>query len=262
MAGVTDTKAAREETGKAFAVLAAEISQCRRCPRLVEYRERMAREKRRAYRDWDYWGRPVPGFGDPDARLLIIGLAPAAHGANRTGRMFTGDRSGDFLYRALYETGFASQPESRSREDGLRLTGAYIGAAARCAPPDNRPSRDEMAACRGYLEREIALLKNLTVVVALGRIAFDTYLSVLRDRRGEAIRPAPHFAHAAVFDAGPEWPLLIASYHPSQQNTSTGRLTLAMLTGVFETARAALTGRGGNTSAGTAATAGERRRDV
>ncbi len=244
MAGVKDTTAAREDSEKAFALLAADVEQCRRCPRLVEYRERVAREKRRAYRDWVYWGRPVPGFGDTRAPLLIIGLAPAAHGANRTGRMFTGDRSGDFLYRALYDTGFASQPESANREDGLRLTGAYIGAAARCAPPGNRPSRDEMAACRVYLEREIELLKDLRVVVALGRIAFDSYLSLLRDRRGEAFRPAPRFAHAAAYDMGPEWPLLIASYHPSQQNTATGRLTLEMLTQVFETARQMLGVRG------------------
>src|ERR1700683_204735 len=162
--------------------LMAQVTACERCPRLREYCQEIARVKRRAYRDWEYWGRPVPSFGDPEARVLIIGLAPGAHGANRTGRMFTGDKSGEFLYRALYETGFANQPTSTSREDGLALTGAYISAWAPCAPPDNKPSREELRNCRPYLEHELRLLKNVRVVVALGRIAFDTYLSVIGER--------------------------------------------------------------------------------
>src|SRR5579863_9882528 len=176
-------------------VLQERVIACRLCPRLVGYREKVAREKRRMYRDWEYWGKPVPSFGDPEARLLILGLAPAAHGGNRTGRMFTGDRSGDFLYRALYETGFASQPESRSREDGLTLTGAYITAAVRCAPPNNKPKPEEFRNCRPYLERELDLLKDLVVVVALGRIAFDTYLAILRDRGVIRSRSAYAFGH-------------------------------------------------------------------
>ena len=179
----------------------------------------------------------MPSFGDPKARLLIVGLAPGAHGANRTGRMFTGDRSGDFLYRALYETGFASQPESRSREDGLKLHGAYIAASAHCAPPDNKPSTQELANCRPYLEREIDLLKDVRVVVALGRVAFDTYLRILRDH-GKIASLAPfRFAHGVEHRTGPDAPVLLASYHPSQQNTSTGKLTAEMLRQVFERAR-------------------------
>lgn len=214
-------------------VLNGEIIACARCPRLVEYRARIAQEKRRAFRDWDYWGRPVPGFGDPNAEVLIVGLAPAAHGANRTGRMFTGDRSGEFLFRALYETGFASQPASSGRGDGLTLQGAYVTAAVRCAPPDNKPSREETAACRTFLEREIDLLPNTKVVVALGRFAFDVYLSILLDRGAVTRRSAFAFGHGKRYRAGPGRPALIASYHPSQQNTSTGRLTLPMLVDVF-----------------------------
>jgi len=193
--------------------------------------------KRKAYRDWDYWGRPVPGFGDPLARVLVIGLAPGAHGANRTGRMFTGDRSGDFLYRALYETGFASKPDSRSREDGLQLSGIYIAAAARCAPPDNKPATEELARCRPYLEREIDLLKHVRVVVALGGVAFRTYLSILRDRGRVRSLAEFAFGHHVVHRTAAGGPVLIGSYHPSQQNTSTGKLTAAMLREVFETAQ-------------------------
>jgi uracil-DNA glycosylase family 4 len=183
-----------------------------------------------------YWGKPVPGFGDPRAKLLIVGLAPGAHGANRTGRMFTGDRSGEFLYRALHETGFASQPGAVSREDGLVLTGAYIGAPGRCAPPDNKPSREELANCREYLEREIDLLKEVRVVVALGSIAFATYLGILRDR-GLIQRLSDYkFGHGAEYRPVPGGPLLIGCYHPSQQNTSTGRLTREMLRAVFASA--------------------------
>ena len=208
-------------------VLAAEVTACERCPRLRAHCAEIARVKRRAYRDQEYWGRPVPGFGDPQARLLILGLAPGAHGANRTGRMFTGDRSGEFLFRALHETGFASQAESVSREDGLRLKDCYITASARCAPPGNKPTPDEVRQCRPYLERELAILKP-RVVVALGRLAFDNYWSLKGLRAG-------NFGHGVASKTEEGW--LIASYHPSQQNTQTGRLTAEMLRGVFEQAR-------------------------
>lgn len=225
------------QDASALRVLNNEVIACRMCPRLTEYRERVAREKRRAFRDWDYWGKPVPAFGDPNGRLFIVGLAPAAHGANRTGRMFTGDRSGDFLYRALYETGFASQPESLSAGDGLILKGAYITASVRCAPPDNKPSREEIATCRGYLERELDLLPHIAVVVALGRLAFNVYLSIQRDRNIIRSRSAFPFAHNSEHRLGPGNPVLISSYHPSQQNTSTGRLTLEMLIQAFARAK-------------------------
>jgi uracil-DNA glycosylase family 4 len=205
-----------------LAVLQKRIVSCKLCPRLIDHCRHIAQVKRRAYLDQEYWGKPVPSFGSIDARLLILGLAPGAHGANRTGRMFTGDKSGVFLYRALYETGFATTP------DGKELIGAYITASAHCAPPDNKPTREELANCRPYLEQELKLLKNVKVVVALGRIAFDTYLSII----GESAK----FGHHAVHGFSP---VLIASYHPSQQNTSTGRLTAQMLRDVFETAREA-----------------------
>lgn len=222
--------------------LAQEIISCRRCPRLIEHCRRVAALKRKAYRDWEYWGKPVPGFGDPESRLLIIGLAPAAHGANRTGRMFTGDRSGDMLYSILYETGFASQPSSSSRNDGLSLYDAYVTAAVRCAPPDNRPRPEELRACRTYLEREIEALPNLRVVVALGRIAFDSYLAILQAKGSITSRSAFVFGHDREFRIGPQQPLLISSYHPSQQNTLTGRLTRQMFRRVFERARRCLAG--------------------
>jgi uracil-DNA glycosylase family 4 len=243
------------DAARALNLLAEEIVACERCPRLRSHCRAVGETKRRAYRDWDYWARPVPGFGDPQARVLIIGLAPGAHGANRTGRMFTGDRSGDFLYRALYETGFASQPLSHSRDDGLQLHGAYITAAARCAPPGNRPMREELARCRPFLERELALLGEVKVVVALGAIAFQTYLTILKDRGHIASRAAFGFAHGAGYVTHPGGPLLLASYHPSQQNTSTGRLTRAMLRAVFARARQAAypaTGRSITTAAGEA----------
>ena len=186
--------------------------------------------------DWDYWGKPVPSFGDPDARMLILGLAPAAHGANRTGRMFTGDRSGDWLFRVLHATGFASQPESRSRDDGLELHRARIAAAAHCAPPDNKPTPQELRNCRPWLEAELDLFPDLRVVVALGRIAFDIYLSILKDRGLIARRADFPFGHHRVHRLGEGLPVLIGSYHPSQQNTSTGKLTEAMLTDVFQSA--------------------------
>jgi uracil-DNA glycosylase len=220
-----------------FQILSTEVIACGRCPRLREYCTRVAQTKRCAYRDQTYWGKPLPGFGDERARLLVIGLAPAAHGGNRTGRVFTGDRSGDFLYRALYETGFASQPESVSRDDGMQLFDAYIAAAVRCAPPENKPNPDEFGNCRPYLAREIHLLKNLTVVVALGRIAFDTYLGMLRDRGVIRSRSEFTFGHDREHQPAPGLPVLISSYHPSQQNTSTGKLTAAMLRAVFERAR-------------------------
>ncbi len=218
-------------------VLQNEIIACRLCERLVAHREEMARVKRRAYRDWDYWGKPVPPFGDPKARLLIIGLAPAAHGGNRTGRMFTGDRSGDFLYRALYENGFASQPESVSKNDGQKLTDVYITAAVRCAPPDNKPTPEEFQVCRPYLERELDLLKGVRCIVALGKLAFDTYLSILKDRGIIRSRSPFVFGHNQAHQI-PNGPTLIASYHPSQQNTSTGKLTAEMLRQVFAEAKA------------------------
>ena len=193
--------------------------------------------KRRAYRDQDYWAKPVPGFGDPAARLLLIGLAPGAHGANRTGRMFTGDSSGNFLYRALFETGFASQPSSVSRADGLTLSDAYISATVRCAPPDNKPLLEEIRTCRPYLEQDLVLLRNLKVVVALGRLAFDVYLTILRDQGKIVRRSAFRFGHDAEYRTGPAQPVLISSFHPSQQNTSTGKLTDAMLRAVFLRAR-------------------------
>ena len=233
---------ARVPKSDSLDILNREIIACERCPRLREYCARIAAERRRAYRNQEYWGRPVPSFGDPGARLLIIGLAPGAHGANRTGRMFTGDRSGEFLYRALYETGFASQPASISRDDGMQLTGAYISAAVRCAPPDNKPAPDEFRNCREFLEREIDLLKHLCVVVALGKIAFDAYLGILRDRGAIRSRSAFVFGHDREHPIGPDLPMLLSSYHPSQQNTSTGRLTSEMLHDVFARARRHVSG--------------------
>jgi uracil-DNA glycosylase family 4 len=222
---------------EALQILNREIVTCCRCPRLVEYRAEVGRVKRRAYRDWDYWARPVPGFGDPQARLLLIGLAPAAHGANRTGRMFTGDRSGDFLYQALYDTGFATQPTSVSRDDGLTLRDAYITAAVRCAPPNNKPAVDEIRNCRGYIERDLEILKNVRVIFALGRLAFDVYLAILRSHGNIGLRSGFVFAHGAEYQTGPGQPLLMCSYHPSQQNTFTGKLTGAMLRSVLRRAR-------------------------
>jgi uracil-DNA glycosylase family 4 len=206
---------------------------CRKCPRLVAHREKVARVKRRAFRDQTYWGRPVPGFGDPCAPLMIVGLAPAAHGANRTGRMFTGDRSGDFLYARLHEAGFASQAESRQRDDGLLLTGAYVTAVVRCAPPDNKPLPVEIANCRPYLENELELVRPRAVLV-LGRIAFDGFIRLLRD--SGALPPHARFAfrHGASYDlpgvprAAGGSTRLFAAYHPSQQNTQTGRVTPGM----------------------------------
>jgi uracil-DNA glycosylase family 4 len=201
----------------------------------VRHREEVAALKRRAYREWDYWGKPVPSFGDPEARLLILGLAPGAHGANRTGRMFTGDRSGDFLYRSLYRAGFATQPESRDRGDGLELRDAWITASAHCAPPDNKPLPEELRACRTYFARERELLTKVRLVVVLGKIAMDMYLAVLKEA-GEIAKVAPYrFGHGALYRG--LRPAMLCSYHPSQQNTSTGRLTQQMLDDLFATAR-------------------------
>jgi uracil-DNA glycosylase len=213
-----------------------EIIQCRLCPRLVAYREKIAREKRLAFRDSEYWGKPLPGFGDPRARLLIVGLAPAAHGGNRTGRMFTGDRSGDFLYAALYRAGFANQPISRHRGDGLALTNAYMAAALRCAPPVNKPLPSELANCRPYFERELHLLRP-RAILALGGIAMRAYLSLLKDRGQIQSAAAFPFRHGAGYDFPGDLPRLFVSYHPSQQNTFTGKLTQAMLSRVLRDIR-------------------------
>jgi uracil-DNA glycosylase len=220
-------------------VLAQEITNCRLCPRLREHCARIAEVKRRAYREFEYWGKPVPAFGDPLARVLVIGLAPGAHGSNRTGRMFTGDTSGCSLYRVLYQTGFASQPDSVSRDDGMKLTDLFITAAARCAPPGNKPTPQEIRNCRPFLERELDLLPNVKVVVALGKIAFDNYLDLLKERGVIPSRAGFLFGHDREFRLAPGQPALISSYHPSQQNTSTGRLTEKMLRDVFRRARRA-----------------------
>jgi uracil-DNA glycosylase family 4 len=234
--GAASRAARPQEAGrKSLADVAKAVIACERCPRLRDYCRTVAREKKRAYRDETYWGRPIPGFGDPRARLLIVGLAPAAHGGNRTGRMFTGDSSGDFLMHALHAAGFANMPTSRNAADGLALTDAYIAAAARCAPPDNKPSPDEIARCLPYLAAEIDALSRLRVVVALGRIAFDACLRVLGER-GAATSPRPAFGHGLVHAIGQGQPVLIASYHPSRQNTSTGRLTADMFGAVFQAA--------------------------
>ncbi len=238
-------------------ILNREVVACARCRRLVAYREQVAREKRRAYRDWEYWGKPVPGFGDPKARVLIMGLAPGAHGSNRTGRPFTGDASGNFMYPVLYETGFASQPTATDRDDGLKLTDLYITAAVRCAPPDNKPLPEELANCAHFLDRELAGLANVKVVVALGKIGFDAYLNYIKRRlshpnvaKSATLEPALSLSKgwgtqfskkAYVFKHGasyrmPDGKVLLASYHPSNQNTQTGKLTRKMLVKIFKQA--------------------------
>ena len=229
------------DTQDTLAVLHDEIVACRACPRLVEWREQVAREKRAAYREWDYWGRPVPGFGDPGARLVIVGLAPAAHGANRTGRVFTGDRSGDWLFGAMHRAGFANQPTAEHRDDGLELLDAYVLAAVRCAPPTNRPTTEERDQCRPFLERELALLPNTRVLLALGGWALGVLASV------EGMRPRPRFAHGAEFEL-PDGRVLLCSYHPSQQNTFTGRLTQPMFDEVFARARERVEGSPGGSA--------------
>ncbi len=218
----------------ALAALTAEIVACRRCPRLVEWRERVAREKVARFRDETYWGRPVPGFGDPEARILLVGLAPAAHGGNRTGRVFTGDASGDFLWAALHRAGLADRPASRRADDGLTLRDVYIAAAVRCAPPANKPTPGERDACAPYLARELDLLERLEVVLALGAYGWDAALRSMA-AGGERLAVKPRFGHGAVAKVGRY--RLVGSYHPSQQNTFTGRLTPAMLDAVLATAK-------------------------
>jgi uracil-DNA glycosylase len=218
-----------------LAILNKEVIGCTRCPRLVEYREHVAREKRRAYRDWEYWGKPVPGFGDPKARVLIMGLAPGAHGSNRTGRPFTGDASGNFMYPVLHETGFANQPTATDRNDGLKLKDLYITAAVRCAPPDNKPLPSELAECSTFLDRELEGLKDVKVIVALGKIGFDAYLNYVK-RSGLLKSRSPYiFKHGAHYRL-PDGRVLLASYHPSNQNTQTGKLTREMFVKIFRQA--------------------------
>ena len=227
--------------GPALQIVHEKIIACEACPRLRHYCADIARDKKRAYREDTYWGKPVPGFGDPMARLLLVGLAPAAHGANRTGRVFTGDGiggSGDFLMGALHRAGFANIPTSRDPNDGLRLRDAFIAAAVRCAPPDNKPTPEELARCLPHLEAEIDALPGIRVVVALGKIGFDAYLQLLK-RRDIVLRPRPRFAHAACYDL-PNGQTLVGCYHPSRQNTNTGKLTARMMDAVLRQARTAL----------------------
>ena len=221
---------------EALRVITEEVCACRKCPRLTEYREKVAREKRRAFREWEYWGRPVPGFGDARAKLFILGLAPAAHGGNRTGRVFTGDRSGDFLFHALYEAGFANQPTSVRRDDGLKLKNVYIAAAVRCAPPGNKPLPSEILNCRGYLERELEILRP-KAILALGKIAWDAYLEILKAEGKIASRAAYKFGHGAEVEIAQDLPRLFGVYHPSQQNTQTGKVTSAMYAQVLRRVR-------------------------
>jgi len=221
------------ELNDSLRILDEQVIACRKCARLVKYREEVARVKRRAFREWEYWGKAVPGFGDPRARLFILGLAPAAHGANRTGRVFTGDRSGDFLYAALHKAGFANQPTSLHRDDGLKLRNAYIAAAVRCAPPENKPLPEEILYCRPYLERELEILQP-RVVLALGKIAWDAYLEILKQEGKIASRAKFVFAHGAEERPVSDGPILIGVYHPSQQNTQTEKVTAAMYAKVLK----------------------------
>ena len=217
----------------ALEALNAEVIACRRCKRLVAWREKVAREKKRAYMDLEYWGKPVPGFGDPNARVFILGLAPGAHGSNRTGRVFTGDSSGNFMYPVLHRTGFASQPRGTHRGDGMVLTDAYISAAARCAPPQNKPTPKELSNCAPFLDRELAILAKVSVVVALGRIGFEAYLNHLKRIGVIESKKEYLFGHGVEYKT-PDGRLLVGSYHPSNQNTNTGKLTEAMFTKLFE----------------------------
>ncbi len=226
----------------ALTVLNDDVVNCTRCPRLVAYRQQVGREKRRAYLDWDYWARPVPGFGDPHARVLVLGLAPGAHGSNRTGRPFTGDASGKFMYPILHKVGFASQPNAERRNDGLKLIDCYITAAVRCAPPDNKPLPSELMNCAPFLDRELAILREVRVVVALGRIGFDAYLNYLKRNGIVPSKAGYSFGHAARYTM-PNGVVLLASYHPSNQNTATGKLTAAMFESVFQEAKKLATAR-------------------
>jgi uracil-DNA glycosylase family 4 len=234
---VSTTQRSNAKTAESLADVREQIVSCERCPRLRKYCAEISRTKRRAYQDEDYWGKPVPGFGDPRARLLLIGLAPAAHGANRTGRVFTGDGiggSGDFLISALHRAGFANISTSHHPDDGLKLRDAFIAAAVRCAPPGNKPTPEEIANCLPHLDAEIGALPRVRVVVALGKIGFDAYLQLLK-RRGVGLRPRPQFGHAAPY-ALPDGQTLIGCYHPSRQNTNTGKLTARMMDEVFRLA--------------------------
>jgi uracil-DNA glycosylase len=232
--------AAPAGVGSGLTAVHSSIVACDRCPRLREYCARVAREKKRAYLSDAYWGRPVPGFGDPEARLLLVGLAPAAHGANRTGRVFTGDGiggSGDFLMAALHHTGFANQPFSRSAVDGLELQDAYIACAVRCAPPGNTPTREEIGRCLEHLDAEVRELRRVQVVVALGKVGFDAWMQLMKRRGASRSSPRPQFGHGEIVGAAPGRPVVIGCYHPSRQNTNTGRLTTAMMREVLRTAR-------------------------
>ncbi len=229
----------------ALRTLNREVISCEKCPRLRTYCRRVAQDKRAAFRDWTYWGRPVPGFGDPDARLFVVGLAPAAHGANRTGRIFTGDRSGDFLFEALHRVGLANQPTSTHRDDGLELTDVYVAAAVRCAPPGNKPLPEELDHCRPYLERELGILRQVRVFITLGKIGHDALVrSFVRLGLVEPGRKMP-FAHGAVHELPPPWKAVVCSYHVSQQNTFTGKLTPAMFDAILERARRIAGGESG-----------------
>ena len=224
-----------------LAILNADIVGCRRCPRLVTYREGVAQTKRRQYREWSYWGKPIPGFGDPQARLYVLGLAPAAHGGNRTGRIFTGDRSGDWLYEALHRFGFANQATSTHVGDGLVLADCYVGATVRCAPPVNKPTREEFTACRPFVLGELHALQRVRAVVALGKIAFDHYLRACHEMGFDLPRPRPKFGHGVTYDL-PWGVTLMGSYHPSQQNTFTGKLTRPMFHRIFLEAKRCVSG--------------------
>jgi uracil-DNA glycosylase family 4 len=235
----------RAEARPSLAAVRAAIVACEDCPRLRRYCAQVARAKKAAHRHETYWGRPVPGFGDPEARLLLVGLAPAAHGANRTGRVFTGDGSGDFLAAALHATGFANIATSQRADDGLALRDAYVLSAVRCAPPDNKPTPDEIARCRHHLEAEIAALPRLRVVVALGKIGHDAYLAYLRETHDVHPRPRPAFGHGSEARLGDGLPVLLGCYHPSRQNTNTGKLTAPMMRAVFARARGIIEGHHG-----------------
>lgn len=226
---------------KALDELHRSVSNCRRCPRLVRWREATAKKPPRRYLGEEYWAKPLPGFGDPRARVFIVGLAPAAHGGNRTGRMFTGDRSGDWLYGALHAAGFANQPTSQHRADGLKLTDCYITAAVHCAPPDNKPALSEFRRCRPYLVQEWKLFRQIRVVIVLGKIAFDAFLTVYQENGGAVSKPRPKFGHGVTVALSNDV-RLICSYHPSQQNTFTGKLTQPMFQSIFDQARAVLRG--------------------
>lgn len=227
---------ARSSQARKLQSLDRRVARCTRCPRLVEHREHIAHVRKREFADWDYWGKPVPGFGDPNARVLLVGLAPGAHGSNRTGRMFTGDASGEWLYEALHRFGFASRPQATARDDGLVLDDLYITAAARCVPPGNKPTTQELARCRPFLEEELALLARVRVVVGLGRIGFESWLKTAGWWGAMAPSERPRFAHDVASEL-PDGTTLIASYHPSRQNTNTGKLTRPMWHAVFRRAR-------------------------